>query len=257
MQLRNLLFVTLFVICIQLQAQTKVIAHRGFWKTEGSTQNSLTSLLKADSIKTYGSEVDVWLSSDGIPVVFHDHEVVMNEKKLVIQDSPALILSKVELQNGETLPTFENYLNTFEKCKHTKLIIEFKTHKTKPQEDKLIEKVLKMVLDRNLQDRVEYISFGLNFVTKTIHLNPMAKVYYLNGDLTPKVMKEIGASGIDYHFSVIDKNPDWVKLSHELGLKVNVWTVNKPEDIQRMIDLKVDYITTDEPLLVEGMLNNN
>ena len=70
-------------------------------------------------------------------------------------------------------------------------------------------------------------------------------------------MKEIGASGIDYHFSVIDKNPDWVKLSHELGLKVNVWTVNKPEDIQRMIDLKVDYITTDEPLLVEGMLNNN
>jgi glycerophosphoryl diester phosphodiesterase len=36
---------------------------------------------------------------------------------------------------------------------------------------------------------------------------------------------------------------------------VNVWTVNKPEDIQRMIDLKVDYITTDVPLLVEEMLD--
>jgi glycerophosphoryl diester phosphodiesterase len=31
--------------------------------------------------------------------------------------------------------------------------------------------------------------------------------------------------------------------------------VNKPEDIQRMIDLKVDYINTDEPLLVEKMLD--
>jgi len=35
---------------------------------------------------------------------------------------------------------------------------------------------------------------------------------------------------------------------------VNVWTVNKPEDIQKVIDLKVDFITTDEPLLVREIL---
>ena len=28
-----------------MQAQTKVIAHRGFWKTPGSSQNSISSLL--------------------------------------------------------------------------------------------------------------------------------------------------------------------------------------------------------------------
>ena len=43
-------------------AQTRVIAHRGFWKTQGSAQNSITSLLKADSIGCYGSEFDVWLT---------------------------------------------------------------------------------------------------------------------------------------------------------------------------------------------------
>lgn len=254
MLLRNFLVITFSIICIHIQAQTEVIAHRGFWKTEGSAQNSLSALLKADFIKAYGSEVDIWLSSDGIPVVNHDNDVVMNGEKLIIQNTPANILTQVKLENGEMLPTFESYLDTFEKCSHTKLIIEFKTHNTKYQEDELIEKVLKMVRDRNLQDRVEYISFGLNFVTKTIHMNPLAKVFYLSGNLSPQVMKEIGAAGIDYHFSVIDRNPDWVKLSHELGLKVNVWTVNKAEDIQRMIDLKVDYITTDEPLLVEEMI---
>ena len=31
-------------------------------------------------------------------------------------------------------------------------------------------------------------------------------------------------------------------------------TVNKPEIIQQMIDLKVDFITTDEPLLVREMI---
>ena len=34
---------------------TQVIAHRGYWKTEGSAQNSLKALEKADSIGCYGS----------------------------------------------------------------------------------------------------------------------------------------------------------------------------------------------------------
>lgn len=111
-----------------------------------------------------------------------------------------------------------------------------------------------MVRDRKLQNRVEYISFSLNFVVKLIHLDPLAHVFYLSGNLPPQQIKQIGAAGIDYHHNVIKNNPEWVKQCHGLGLKVNVWTVNNSEDIQRMIDLNVDYITTDEPLLVEEML---
>lgn len=255
MRLRNILSLALLAVCIHLQAQTQIIAHRGFWKTEGSAQNSLTALTKANEIKTYGSEMDIWLSSDGIPVVFHDGHVMLDGEKLSVQDTPAEILTRVKLSNGENLPTLESYLDTFENCHDTKLIIEYKSHRTKYQEDELVEKVLKMVRDRNLQNRVEYISFSLNFVVKTIHLDPLALVYYLSGNLSPKVMKEIGAAGIDYHIGVIKNNPQWVKESHDLGLKVNVWTVNSSEDIQQMIDLNVDYITTDEPLLVEEMLN--
>lgn len=257
MKLSDFLFVVLLAVCFQLQAQTQLIAHRGFWKTEGSAQNSLAALLKANEIKAYGSELDIWLSSDGIPVVNHDAYVMLDDKKLSVQDTPAHILTQVKLSNGENLPTLESYLNTFVKCYDTKLIIEFKKHRTKYQEDELTEKVLKMVHNRNLQSRVEYISFSLNFVVKTIHLDPLAKVYYLNGDLSPSVMSEIGAAGIDYNLAVIKKNREWVKESHDLGLKVNVWTVNEPEDIQQMIDLKVDFITTDEPLLVEDILNRH
>lgn len=255
MKLKSILFIALFTVCIHIQSQTQIIAHRGFWKTEGSAQNSLAALEKANEIKAYGSEMDIWLSSDGIPVVFHDSFLMMDDKKLILQDTPADILTQVKLSNGENLPTLESYLNTFEECHDTKLIIEFKSHRTKYQEDELVEKVLKMVRDRNLQNRVEYISFSLNFVVKTIHLDPLAKVYYLSGNLSPADMKSIGAAGIDYNVAVIKNNPQWVKESHELGLKVNVWTVNSPEDIQQMIDLNVDFITTDEPLLVKEYLN--
>lgn len=255
MKFRNLVFITLFAIGFQLQAQTQIIAHRGFWKTDGSAQNSLTALKKANEIKAYGSELDIWLSSDGIPVVFHDGSLTLNGEKLIIQDTPASVLTQFKLSNGENLPTFEEYLDTFENCHDTKLIIEFKSHKTKYQEDELTEKVLKMIRDRKMQNRVEYISFSLNFVVKTIQLDPLAHVYFLSGNLSPSYIKQIGASGIDYNVKVIKDNPQWVKECHDLGLKVNVWTVNTPEDIQQMIDLKVDFITTDVPLLVGEMLS--
>ena len=37
-------------------------------------------------------------------------------------------------------------------------------------------------------------------------------------------------------------------------MSINSWTVNKEKDIQNMIDLGVDCITTNEPLLVRKML---
>lgn len=246
MNQKNVITTLLFLSIVFSASAQEVIAHRGYWKIDGSAQNSIAALMKADEIGAYGSEVDIWLSSDGIPMVNHDADVTLDGKKLLVQETPAITLRQVKLANGEPLPTVEEYLNTFEKCENTKLIIEFKTHKTKEQENELAQKIIKMIHDRGLQSRVEYISFGVNFVNQVIKLDPNARVYYLNGDLSPNVIKAMGASGIDYHHNVLKKNPHWVKESHDLGLKVNVWTVNSTEDINKMIDLNVDFITTDE-----------
>lgn len=37
----------------------RIIAHRGYWQTEGSAQNSIRALELADEIRVYGSEFDV------------------------------------------------------------------------------------------------------------------------------------------------------------------------------------------------------
>lgn len=249
----SLLF-TLFIVTYGW-SQTQIIAHRGFWKTDGSAQNSIAALLKADSIGVYGSELDIWLSSDGIAVVNHDADVSLDGKKLIIEDTPLATLKKVKLSNGESLPTLEEYLNAFAKCKHTKLIVEFKSHREHTRENELVEKTVKMVRDKGLQDKVEYISFSLNTVLKTRELEPNMPVYYLNGNLSPRELTAIKMTGMDYHYSLLFQKPEWVKQAHDLGLKVNVWTVNKPEDIQQIIDLGVDFISTDEPLLTRELLN--
>lgn len=251
-----LLLAATFILTVADLSAQHIIAHRGYWKTEGSAQNSITALIKADSIKAFGSEVDIWLSADGIPVVNHDTDIEIDGRKHVIEDTPLATLRKARLANGEILPTMEEYLDAFEKCKHIKLIIEFKSHRNIKNENLLVQKVIDRVHARGLQDRVEYISFSINIMNQIRRTDPQAKVYYLNGDLPPKALAEMGLAGFDYHFRLLYKFPDWVKDAHNLGMKVNVWTVNQPEDINKMLDLNVDFITTDEPLLTKELIDN-
>ena len=253
---RNATTILLFILLFSTTAVNaqQIIAHRGYWKTDGSAQNSITALMKADSISVYGSEVDVWLSSDGVPVANHDATVMLNGVKITVEETPLSTLRQVKLSNGETLPTVEEYLDAFAACSHTRLIIEFKTHSQKEREEELARKVIKMVHERGLQEKVEYIAFGIHFVLQARQLDPQAAVYYLNGDLSPGDLSVMRLAGFDYHHSVVAKKPEWVQAAHELGQMVNVWTVNTPEDIRKMIGLKVDFITTDEPLLVKEIL---
>ena len=52
----------------------------------------------------------------------------------------------------------------------------------------------------------------------------------------------------------IKQHPEWVKESHKLGLEVNVWTVDKEDDMKYFIGLGVDYITTNQPEQLQKLL---
>ena len=43
-------------------------------------------------------------------------------------------------------------------------------------------------------------------------------------------------------------------MARKNGMSVNTWTVNKEEDMVRMIKLGVDQITTDYPLELRALL---
>lgn len=58
----------------------QVIAHRGYWKTEGSAQNSISSLKNTYRIGVYGSEFDVHITRDDEVVVFHDDDILLLAK---------------------------------------------------------------------------------------------------------------------------------------------------------------------------------
>ena len=241
--------IALLACIVGMQAQTQVIAHRGFWKTEGSAQNSIAALEKAAEEKLYGSEFDVQVTLDGKLIVNHDAKF----QGFIIAETPYKQLKKIRLQNGEKLPNLKKYLKKGKKL-DIQLILEIKSHKSKEVEDKMASDIVKMVKKMGLEKQVEYIAFSLNVCEQLAKLTPESEIAYLNGDIAPAELKKKGINGIDYHYNVIEKHPEWVKEAHDLGMKVNVWTVNKEDMMKKLIDRKVDYITTDQPLEAKKLL---
>ncbi len=227
-------------------AQTKIVAHRGYWDCAGSAQNSITSLKLADKIGCYGSEFDVHLTKDNVIVVHHDPNV----GKIDIQTSDFKALKKERLQNGEKIPTLEQYLDAGKQL-GCKLVLEIKKQKVQSHEDSLVRETVAMVKSKGLLDRMVWISFSGRACELLHQLLPDAHIQYLNGDWDPKTVKAKGLSGIDYEQKVMALHPEWIKECHDLGLVVNVWTVNDLNTINQFIKAGVDFITTNAP--VEGL----
>ena len=228
-----------------MTAQTQIIAHRGFWKTNPITaENSIQSLKNAQELKIYGSEFDVRMTKDGVLVVNHDEHI----NKLEISETLFKDLKKQKLSNGEKLPTLEKYLKQGKKSKQVKLIVEIKPAKTPELEDEMVTKTLKIIRDKNLENQCEFISFSLHLCKEIKKQNPKAIVQYLAGDLSPSDIKNAGIDGLDYHYSVfLDKHPGWISEAKKLGLITNVWTVNDEVIFKKLADLGVGFVTTNVP----------
>ncbi len=159
-----LLIVFLTISMLSVQAQTKIIAHRGYWQTNGSAQNSLRSLEEAHRIGAYGAEFDVHLTSDNVLVIFHDDTI----QGISIQDHPYSTIKDLTLSNGEPLPTLESYLQRSLTLPDIRLIFELKPHKTPERNREAARASVEMIRQMGLEDRTEYITFnndaGLEFI---------------------------------------------------------------------------------------------
>ena len=233
-------------------AQPKVISHRGYWTAPNSAQNSLASFTKADSVGVFGSEIDVWLTADDKLIVNHDR--VYKGTDINMEKSTLKEITSIVLPNGENIPTLDAYLRLVAAKPDTRLVLEMKSLSDLRREDLAAEKIVKALRKYNLLDRTDIIAFSINACLAFRKLLPDGRIFYLNGDLSPRSIKGLGLTGIDYSMRVLRKHPEWVEQAKKLGLEVNVWTVDEEEDMRYFIDLGVDYITTDYPERLQALL---
>ena len=259
---KTLILLVAVMIGISASAQLKapqIIAHRGFHASEGAARNSLNALKAAQEAGIWGSECDLQLTKDGEVLVVHgpSHPGTKGAKtKVNVQKSTKAKVQAILLESGETVPTLEEYLQQLQKSNATKLIIEVKNQLTPKHETEIVQKTVDLVAKYGLQNEVEYSAFRPFVCWEIARLAPKGtKIAYLNGDYSPAYCKSMGCAGIDYNFKVLKKKKNLIKQAHKLGMYVNIWTVNKEEDIRWAIQNGVDFITTDDPVLVQKIID--
>ena len=237
--------------------KTAIVAHRGFWNCEEAafSENSIASLRMAQEKHFWGAEFDLQLSADDTVMVNHNPSI----RGMKIANHPYSDFIEFYLPNGERRPTLNEYLDQGAKCKTTMLVIEFKAQDTEEREDRLVDLTLDALKAHNLYDpaRAMFISFSLHVCKRIAELAPEFGNQYLSGDLYPEDLVALGINGWDYHYRVVEEHADWVARSAELGLSTNVWTVNKADPARSFIDMGVQAITTNEPLMVRRLLGRH
>ncbi|MDE3741165.1 family 16 glycosylhydrolase [Maribacter polysaccharolyticus] len=229
-------------------ADNVVIAHRGAWKQHGLPENSIASLKHAIALNCTGSEFDVRMTADDVLILNHDN--VYHE--LLIEETNYEELAKFRLSNGEVLPTLRDFILAGIKDNTTTgLVCEIKTSKSKERGQLIAKKVVELVNELNAGQFVaSYISFDYDILKRIIELEPQAKTQYLNGTKTPEELHVDGISGLDYERHVLLDHPEWIQSAKELGLTLNVWTVNNQEDMDVFLANGFDFISTNEPELL-------
>ena len=224
----------------------EVVAHRGYHPGNVS-ENSISSLVEAQKLGVFGSEFDVYVTTDNVVVIYHDATL---GNGLRIDSSSYNDLKSYKLGNGESLPTFEQHLIQGKKYPDVKLVCEVKPHATLDLSLKCVDACAALVNQYDMADQVAWISFDYNVCKKIAELYPDAKVQYLsdsNPPLDPETVLNDGINGIDYQMKVL--SDALIYKAHELGMDVNVWTVNNRSDMFKFIEKGVDYITTNESAL--------
>ncbi|HSR39775.1 MAG TPA: glycerophosphodiester phosphodiesterase family protein, partial [Phnomibacter sp.] len=128
------------------------------------------------------------------------------------------------------------------------LVLEIKpTGQGKERAVKMVDAVVKLVKELKAEPWIVYISFDYNMMLRLKQLAPQAPMQYLEGDKSPEELKKDGIMGIDYHYSVFEKNPDWIRNARQLGMALNAWTVNDADKMDWLLEQGFDFITTNEP----------
>lgn len=242
--MRILSFLLFMMMLSPAFAQNKIVAHRGAWKNTGAPQNSLEALRHSFEMKCGGTEFDINLTKDGVLVINHDTDYFGAKIEEFTYDE----LNKTKLKNGEDLPLLEDFFKMAVKYPNTVLFAEVKPSPSGGvRSAEMAEATYKMAKKYKVLKRTVFISFSYDAVTRLVELDKKAKVQYLSGDKSPEMLKAARVPGLDYHFSVFEKNPEWLQKAKSLGLSTNVWTVNKAEMMESLLKQGIDYLTTDEP----------
>ncbi|MBC7846739.1 MAG: glycerophosphodiester phosphodiesterase [Flavobacterium sp.] len=219
------------------------IGHRG---AKGhKPENTLISFQKAIDLKVDGIELDVHLSSDGEIIVIHDETIDRTTKGKGFVNKLSLPELKVcRIENEHEIPTLTE---VFDLINQQCLVnIEIKGKGMMKHVVELIESYVETKnwkYDQFLISSFDWISLlDIHLLNPEIPLGVLTE-YDL--ELAFAFAKFIDAKSVHVHYHLLSEKMT-VQMQEE-GFQVFAWTVNEPEDIQKIKSFNVNGIISDFP----------
>lgn len=228
----------------------KMIAHKGLSSLE--PENTNPAFVAAGNRSYYGIETDIHVTADERFVVIHDEttaRVSLERVDINVEESSYAELEGIVLPDfdGSTvrsdirIPLLEEYVNICKKY-DKKCVLELKN----PFERKHIEKLVEEIRGLDYLDGMIYISFSWENCIMLRELLPDAKIQWLiseedfgDSDIDALVKNHLD---LDIRYSRLTK--ELVEKLHKAGIEVNCWTCDEKEIGEELVEMGVDYITT-------------
>lgn len=217
--------------------------HRGAAGYE--PENTIKSFKKALELNVDAVELDVYVCKSGELVVIHDDKVdrTTDGEGYVIEKTLDELRS-LDAGNGEKIPILSEVFDLINK--QVKINIELKGAGTAKPVYELIENYVEEK-DWKYDDFI-ISSFNHYELKKFNRLNPEVKIGALITGIPiglAEFAEKVNADSVNLCIEFI--NQEFVDDAHNRGMKVNVWTVNDLDDIERMKNLNVDGMFSNFP----------
>jgi glycerophosphoryl diester phosphodiesterase len=216
-----------------MASQVQIIAHTG---TYLHPENSMAGFQHAIAVGADMIEVDLRVSKDGVPVVFHDDTLYrMTEGSGYVVEKTFDELRALRLdESDERIPTLEEIV-----ALPIPLNIEVKILG-------LEEQVAAAVKTRR-DDVIS--SFNHEVLTRIYAIDPDIKIGYLymEEDWRGIIHTAQSAGAYSIHPLNSEITPELVQAAHQAGLKVLMWSTDKEKRAKQLIDWGMDGIMTHDP----------
>jgi glycerophosphoryl diester phosphodiesterase len=213
--------------------------------------------------------MDVHLSKDGEVVVIHDPDLSRTtDGRGLVGD---LTLAEIRQYNAaakfgggvvaaQKVPTFQEVVDLV--GGRVGMQVEIKVRPDASRYTGIEQKVVDILRKANMIEKTVVISFDWNVLKDVKAIEPRLKTgalagaaYFRSVSDPAKAAQQVKAAGADY-FGV-DKAYMTERLLAELrtlGLGGGAWTVNTEADMRRIAAMQPDFMTSDRPDLLRGVL---
>ena len=238
-----------------------VFAHRGAKAV--APENTIPAFRKAIELGADGVELDVQFSADGALVVIHGltlEETTDGRGRVTAHTLEEL--KRLDAGSwfhprfaGTRLCTLEEALDAI----GDRLLINIEAKSLSMGDDGMAAQIAAVIRQRALYDQVIVSSFNPLFLRRLKRLDPRIETGLLYAPDLPAYLSRAWlrpwARPDALHPEHVMVDEAYMRWARGKGYKVHVWTVNEPEDMQRMIELGVDVIITDYPDRLRSLLS--